>query len=248
MFYPVDERSEIALQELTQNLNESLNKCSSFKQMINTLKTCLPFDFAFKIELGILQRKFKSTSQEAFKFITNRTKFFLCEKFCETLISFNDKIYFMREDIVLWLENNQEYKRYFSIRDEEITFKNETDEVKLSLTQEQLIGIIIILQNEKNLKLISNVTNKSIDVSEILSKCHIYKFAPQLSTDKLKRPYQVDIYGTTYYFLTENFMKGVICGSLYLSGDDSLSYNEGEYWKNLLKLTREGLERIKLKF
>lgn len=172
---------------------------------------------------------------------------------------------FSREDVIKWFRSIPDCDKYLTIPTDEIItvevkFGDHFNSNSLILTEDQIIGIAYGLNGigKDNIILKSSITNNIISITNIIEHSLIYKLKILLATEKLKRPYQVDILQNnnklqsgqignnsyiTIHFSNPEFMQGLLSVARWyqLPGD-----GKEILWKNLCKFTPGGNIPLKL--
>lgn len=255
-YTPADDRARITLHYMIQPYLEAVTAATSLLEIVNAINKYLPTGLAHDTELRVrmlrihnndfisLQLRALDIPKEIIEIETSRE--------LPSIVDADDNkfYYYMREDLVRWFRSSPTNAEYLQTPPEEIITVQikHIDTVKTSalrLNQDQMIGIAYGLYalNDGRITLKSSITNVPVSITDIAEHALIYRLPIELATEKLKRPYTVDIIipsktAMRVHFQTPEFMQGILSVAKWYQlpnqGKDFL-------WKNLSQFTREGI-------
>ena len=252
-YLPADSRAQVTLEHLLSPLTTSLNVSNSTNEIAKALIKHLPPGIAHAVELRWQMNRsptvIETMKVEVRQIVLNSMGMYVTKDLpAEHDSEDNRKFYYMREDVIRWYHSSPTNRDYFQIPVEEVVtieFKDNNDILSISLTEDQMIGICYGINGlgDKLVTLKSSITNGLVSVADVTKHALIYRIPITLATERLKRPYQVDVLqsdGTflTIYFVNPEFMQGIVSVANWYQLE-----NQGKdlLWKNLYQLTREEL-------
>lgn len=251
-----DNRATTTLYHMIQPYSDAVTASTTLNEIVRAINQHLPPGLAYNTELRL--RIFRVHNHD---FITQKlraleiTKEIIEIETSRDLPAIVDRddnkfYYYLREDLVNWFKSSPTNAEYLQTPpDEVITIQiNYGDRVKtsaLTLNQDQMIGIAYGLYglNDGRVTLRSSITNAPVSINDIAEHALIYRLPIELATEKIKRPYSVDILTPnktfmTVHFQSPEFMQGVLSVAQWYhlpnQGKDYL-------WRNLSQFTREGI-------
>lgn len=255
-YTPADDRARTTLYYMIQPYLYAVTAARSLPEIVKAINQYLPPGLARDTELRIRifrvhnhdfvnqQLRALDIAREIIEIETSRE--------LPSVVDAEDNkfYYYMREGLIRWFRSSPTNAEYLQTPPEEIiTIQIKYgDKVKISalrLNQDQMIGIAYGLYafNDDRVTLHSSITNAPVSVSDIAEHALIYRLPIDLATEKLKRPYTVDILtpAKTFmrvHFQTPEFMQGILSVAQWYQlpnqGKDFL-------WKDLTQFTREGI-------
>jgi len=258
-YTPADTRASLTLKHMITPYTSVLSEATSIREITNAIIKYLPPGIAYGTELRV-----KMIRGENIIFLRNQASLItigiILRRVCEGLPSIitdegNREIYYMREDLLRWYHSNPINAKYFMApQDEIITVEIHTDDriktAVMKLTEDQMIGVAYGLNgmNDNKIILHSSITNAPVEIDKIVDHALIYRLPIILATERLKRPFSVEILRPdklfiTVYFVNPEFMQGVLSVAQWYKFPDN---GNGILWKNLYQFTREGM--IPLRF
>lgn len=253
LYQPADDRAEETLKYLLATLWSALQAAQTQRDVGGMLSAALPFGLAHNTELQLrLEFPFGTEIEKlrtgaytfAYKAIANS----IAKDLPAILVLRNHIHYFTREDVIRWMRNSPIYKDVY-VPPEIITisvtgFPNSS---QMELNEDQMNGLAFAIEGTEQARrpiLMSSVTERPVDTAAIVAHSPIYVIEPPLATDKLRRPYRIDIRQAdrtfkTIYFDDPDFMQGVL--SVISWQSPPLPNNgKGSLWENLQEFTRDG--------
>lgn len=259
---PTDNRAYDTLKSILKFYIDEISKCGTIKELIKIISSKLPYNLAYitELKLKVYSRTHKSFELQKI-YVLQLVEELVEEEICTNLLYIveeNRRIYYYtRENVINWFNSHDSYKTYFNNPSDEIITIESMYENKLyifthNLTNDELIGICYGLNGipSHELQLKSSVTNnKNIVIENIVEHSLVYRVEIQLATERLKRPYQIDVIQKdkqwlTLYFKDSEFMKGIITVSRWFNLPDM---GKNVLWKNLCQYTNNGLIPLNIK-
>lgn len=240
-YLPVDDRAETTLELILQPYIDHLYDSDNVKDLITGIITYLPSGLAYETELRFRMKRGLTDIDDMKLLLDDIGTYIILSRVCKNLPYLLDnkgvkKYYYMRENIISW---NNEHEYFTPPPSEVITINIGSDSSELELNQDQMVGIAYAVHNTNNqIKLYSSVTNKEVQVDNIVKHSLIYRLPIDLATEQLKRPYRIDIGDNTINFTTPYFLQGVLSVASWLGLPNN---GKNIIWKNLFQFTREGL-------
>lgn len=246
---PVDSRAAVTLNNLLTPLFEAVTTATDKKEIQRAIVTFLPFGLASSLELymAIQDRGQRFTLEQRRSYVTNQAVNLLGQLIAK-MTRFHT---YMREDVLRWYNSNPDNRRFFlPPNDETITITLTADRVRqqqLRLSEDQLIGIAYGLHSLANrpspqVDIISSITNAPIEFDRIVENAYVYRLPHEDATERLKRPFRVEIIQADgsmlpVYFVHAEFMQGLLSVASWYGLPNA---GEGTLWMNLSQFTREG--------
>lgn len=258
---PVDDRASKTLDILIEPLVSALNKSTNLKDATMAINDKLPRGISHNTELRMrFKRNLSNSTIEQIKLtaiesvknvigydLTRNSPILYDE-------NGNKSTFFSRGDVVRWCNERPWANETFKIPETELItieiYSEPVQSLTLELTDDQLIGIAYGLNaiKDKRVRLVSSITNNIVNVNYIVKYSLDYKQKLDLATERLKRPYQIEIKqedGTyqTVNFVNPQFLQGLISVAKWFN-----MKNNGKYqiWRNLTQFTKSG--EVALKF
>lgn len=260
-YIPADDRATVTLFRLMEPYIKAVNTSVSIKELTKAIAYHFPFQCAHLIELRLRMELIHGYNPTRAKFLAIKfAEDSIIRSVCETLqreidSDSNFRYYYMREDIIRWFESQPWRKEQFNKPEEEVITVEISSREKiktrtLTLTEDQMIGITYGLtsMNDDRVVLYSSITENRVSISNIANHALIYRLPIDLATEKLKRPYSVDIVKAdktfqTLHFINPEFMQGVLSVAHWYG----LPYNGKDIlWKNLTEFTKQGVIPLQL--
>lgn len=240
---PVDNRATLTLTEMLTPFFILLDNSNDKKQITKVIVTHLPFGIASTLELklAIIDRNQRLTLTDQKSFIREQV-ISLLERIVTKGTGFKT---YSREDLIRWYNSDPFYLKYFSQPSEEtFTINVNTQQQRLRLSEEQLIGIAYGLHAMKNqltphITIISSLTKSPIEIDRIVQNEGGYHHT--MSSKNIMRPYRVDILSNStfspVYFAYPEFMQGLLSVAKWYQLPNR---GEGILWQNLIANTPDG--------
>lgn len=252
---PVDTRAAATLLHLLYPLNTALSGATDKKSVESALITYLPFGMATAIELkmAVRNRNQRMSIPELKQFVYGEA-----QRLLKRSITPGNRFHtYMREDIVRWYNSNPTHQNYFRNPGVEtilitVTTPDRVRKQVLTLSEDQLVGIAYGLHSLAHLQTphittMSSVTNAPIEFNQIVENALSYRMVDELATERLTRPYRVEIIAggaaSPVYFVQPEFMQGLLSVASWY---DLPNRGEGTLWQNLTQFTRDGEIRLRL--
>lgn len=253
---PADSRASVTLDNLIVPFTAALNAATKLQEIIQAINTHLPPGVSYNTELRLrFNRGIANDVNLSKRLVSEIVRRVIGFYVSQNLPAMYDAegvrhFYFMREDIIRWHQSEPLYANYFQAPQQEIItievrYDNDIRTSTMPLSEDQMVGIAYGLNGLKDnrVTLRSNITNNIVNISDISNHALIYRIPLTLATEKLKRPYQVDVLqpdGTflTIQFINAEFMQGILSVVKWYRLP-----NQGKnvLWKNLAQFTREGM-------
>lgn len=256
IYSPADDRATTCFRILMQNFHTNINNSNTTNDIVNAIVTGLPFALAYLTELRLKFSLNNSKNIEEQKILTiDIAEYEVLSSICEGLPFVHDSngsklYYYMREDIVNWYNSSPGNINFFpnpqvEIITIQINHPTNPKTSNLKLNKDQIIGICYALDgiNNNYITIRSSITNDVVNVSDIAQHALAYRLPIELATERLKRPFSVDILQSnnifiTLYFINPEFMQGIMSTAQWYNLENN---GKNLLWKNLTQFTREGL-------
>lgn len=258
-----DVRANQTLQRLLTSYDSAIEAAASIKEVTAAITKYLPPGLAYDVELRV--KMFMMTNKEkslvTWKRVARNVAHDLVrQRVCHGLPytrvqADRPVIEYTREDIIKWFTLDTNNTKYFTAPEDEtvtveIKYGDKTKVRSLQLTEDQMIGIVYALVglNDPRVTLTSSITQRPVEIKKIVNATPLYYNPIDVATEKLKRPYTIEVVqpdGTfkPLHFVNPEFIQGILSVAQWYGlpnqGRDIL-------WKNLTQFTREGV--ISLEF
>jgi hypothetical protein len=250
-YEPADDRATATLDVLLQLLRSALEDDETYTDVGQTLAVVLPTGLAHPTELELrIAHPFATdmaTLKRAAYDIARRNVAKSIAAELPSMVVGRTKIhYYTREDVVRWIRANPYYKD-LDIPEETITITvmEYPEPAHMPLTSDQMNGIafaIAGLEQHRRPTLTSSLTQRPVHIQDIVQHAPIYTAEIPLATERLKRPYTVELRGPdrefhSVFFVVPEFMQGVLSVAHWLKLPEA---GHNTVWRNLSEFTREG--------
>jgi hypothetical protein len=255
-YLPADDRAEATLNELLRVFTDRIRNGATFKEAY--VGGRLPPIIAAAIELRVNMRRQLDLAQRkeaALEIAASVLAYQICHDLNLPSHERQDDAriyYYMREDILAWIELLRPTFPHFVVIDPEtitieITHEGQVKTSQMVLSQDQIAGIAYgvagIQVADSSITLYSSVTQNVVDIRGLVEHALIYRLPLTLATEELKRPYRVEVleHGDSYIrlrFVNPQFMQGLLSVAHWYNLPNQ---GRGSLWQHLEQFTREGV-------
>jgi hypothetical protein len=255
----VDDRAKETLHQIVKPCRDAVLTANTLPELGKVIKQYLPSMIAYNVELQLRIDRMNDhhTGLHVLAFMTIDS--ILGREICQGLPVEIDEngtrwVYYTREDIIRWYQERTR-KDYFvapiteEIIDVQLLYGDHQLKMKrLTLTQDQVVGIaygLDVLETKygHHVQWFSSITGRALNEHSIVNHTLIYRLPRDDATDKLKRPYTVEVLKSddtfqTLHFVHPEFMQGLVSAAMWFNLPDR---GKGVLWRNLTQFTREGV-------
>lgn len=254
-YEPADDRAAATLDVLLTLLGSALEDDETRTEVGHTLGVVLPTGLAHATELELRIEHPGTTDiatlrRFAYDIARRNVAKSIAVELPSMKVGRNIIHYYTREDVQRWIRSNPYYKDLdLPLETITITVAEYPEPSDLPLTSDQMNGCafaIMGVESNRRPTLTSSVTERTVNVEDIVQHAPIYTIPIELATDRLQRPYTVELRGTDrefhpVYFAVPEFMQGVLSVAAWLNlpaaGQDTV-------WRHLTQFTKEGIVEL----
>lgn len=258
-YHPVDDRATETLHQLVKPCRDAVSAALTMAGVGRALGAHLPGMIAHNIELKLRMNRMNDNHTQLIHLALSALDSGLAKEICEGLpVEIDEQevrwFYYTREDVLRWYEERPQ-KQYFVAPTMEETIDvqllygdHQLKMKRLILTQDQIVGIsygLVALEAKygHRIQWFSALLDRSVNERDIVRHTVIYRLPRDDATEKLKRPYSVDVLKEdetfqTIHFIHPEFMQGLVSAASWFDLPDR---GKGILWKNLTQFTQEGV-------